>query len=818
MHLRFFTALLLMALAGCSGSGSSGDSAPSSPSSTNNSQLPPDAPKAENESWDDYIQRVDNQPLKGQDLLAIDLNQSLEDKSLAELRLLRNALYAQQGHIFMGADLRGYFSKHSWYDSLMYERWEREASGANVPMEFTQEEQTFIARVKAREAELLTQNYLTVNSREIVNANNIANSFQFGEFDEGFTNKLSLNGFVITPNTNIQLFHLYEQNDYQQVPNFVTTDLFLQLYHMYFSFLLRSLEEDIFYKRMAEFSEAQYKEALRDYQSSTDEKVKKAAAFSVVVYHVATGILGSSNEGLPNELQAVVDVEMQNINSAQDNTSEFLGYTTVMFPYSLFKPRGHYTRSEQLQNYFKAMMWLQKAEMCLNTDDGFENAIYMAQLMKKTKVGQEPAQKVFESVYRPIKYIIGEPDNISVYDILEQERLIDKELAAVNKARLKEILLGLGRNRISPKGDQMRSCRDKVNLFPQRYLFDNEVLQDLVDTKTKPNTTRAFPKGIDVFGVLGVAEAKDLLFETYKEDEVWPEYRERFEELERKSKDQNQQTVYAKWVECLVQMQAPKSDDVPFFMEQAAWRKKELNTALASWAELKHDAILYAEQPIGAECGGGGPPDPITVGYVEPNLPFWKSVNSLIRSTNVVLAANDLMVDEIKNKSERIQELGEFLLNMTQKELNGEKLTESEYRTIEVIGSTVEYITISLLPHWVDDWSMVKGPDREVSVVADIYTASAENNPNKGILHVGVGPVNDIHVVVEIDGLLYLTKGATFSYYEFVEPMGSRLTDEQWQERIKQEKLPPIPDWMKDIIHDNAAPKPDEKIFYSSGC
>ena len=31
---------------------------------------------------------------------------------------------------------------------------------------------------------------------------------------------------------------------------------------------------------------------------------------------------------------------------------------------------------------------------------------------------------------------------------------------------------------------------------------------------------------------------------------------------------------------------------------------KNLNTALASWAELKHDTILYGKQS-GAECGDG---------------------------------------------------------------------------------------------------------------------------------------------------------------------------------------------------------------------
>jgi len=813
MNGRFFMFMILLTLVACSETGNeSGQSAEQHPS-----QQDGNLPRSPDEKWDEYIKRVDNKPLLGYHLLHVDLSQSLEDKSLAELRLLRNTLFARQGYIFMKAELRGYFSKYTWYDSLMYERWEREDYGANVPIEFTDEERAFIAKVEAREAELLKRNFEEINGQKTVNASNLVNAFQFDELDAGFSEKLSQHGFVITPNTNIQLFHVYEQNDYQQVPNFVTTDLFLQLYHMYFSFLLRSLEEGVFYERMAKFSAAQYKQALLDYESSTDERLKEAAAFSVVFYHVAGDLLGSKGIDLPMELEALASQELRNINRAQDKTSAFLGYDPIEFPYSLFKPRGHYTRSEKLQNYFKAMMWLQKAEMCMDDEASFEKAIYMAQLMRRTRVGQETAQEVFKSVYHPIKYIIGEPDNIAVYDIVREEDMIRANLTEVNKAELRQALLSLGRNRIKPKGDQQLSCSNKLNLFPQRFIFDNEVLQDLVDTKS-PTSKRPYPKGIDVFGVLGVGEAEDLLFETYNEAESWPDFKKHFSDLRKKAESNDQQTVYAKWVDCLVQMQALKSDDIPFFMMQPAWRKKELNTALASWAELKHDAILYAEQPSGAECGGGGPPAPVTVGYVEPNLLFWERMNELIQATNQVLKEHNLYIDEVKNKSNRITELAEFLRDITKKELNGDEITDSEYQTIEIIGSTVEYITISLLPHWVDSWSMVQGPDREVSVVADVYTANSNNNPNKGILHVGVGPVNDLYVVVEIEGLLYLTRGATFSYYEFVEPLGSRLTDEQWQERIKQQKLPPIPEWMKDIIYDKAGPKPDEKIFYSSGC
>ena len=119
------------------------------------------------------------------------------------------------------------------------------------------------------------------------------------------------------------------------------------------------------------------------------------------------------------------------------------------------------------------------------------------------------------------------------------------------------------------------------------------------------------------------------------------------------------------------------------------------------------------------------------------------------------------------------------------------------------------------LQHWED----VKGPDRSVAVVADVYTRNVYECPKDGVLHVTTGKANDLYAIVNIGGYLYLAKGATFSYFEFTRPLGVRLTDEQWQEILEMKETPAYPVWMLDIMYqDPNKPKVDEKIFYSSGC
>ena len=257
----------------------------------------------------------------------------------------------------------------------------------------------------------------------------------------------------------------------------------------------------------------------------------------------------------------------------------------------------------------------------------------------------------------------------------------------------------------------------------------------------------------------------------------------------------------------------------PGFMQTPEWGYKNLNTALASWAELKHDAILYGEQPMAAECGGAGPPDPIVVGYVEPNLPFWRKMENILQATRLILQQNDCMTDDLKGKTDQLNDYVTFLIQVTEKELRGEKLTEPEYRTLEYMGSSIEYFTLSVVDPdlHLDDWSLVQGPDKSIAIVADIYTRNIRGCNKNGILHIATGNANNIYVVVEIEGNLYLTRGATFSYYEFVQPLGTRLTDEEWQKMLEEKKAPAVPEWMKSILIEKE-PHVNERVFYSSGC
>ena len=357
--------------------------------------------------------------------------------------------------------------------------------------------------------------------------------------------------------------------------------------------------------------------------------------------------------------------------------------------------------------------------------------------------------------------------------------------------------------------------------MPQRYQPDAEVLQEMVDYDSKP-TQRATPKGLDFFAAMIVPEAEKILM---NEKNQWKGFAPALQKMKQRMQQINwDQTIATKWMTTLRSLcDRDPQLNLPYFMLTSEWDRKDLNAMLASWAELKHDAILYAKQPMGAECGGGGPPEPIVRGYVEPNVGFWRKAISLLNDTERLLKEQDMLTDKISGATDRMKEEAEFLLAVSEKELAGKPLTDEEYGQIECIGATFENISLDLVrqpDQYLMGWDDVQGADKKVALVADVYTANADNNPEKSILFEAVGDADEIYMVVEIDGYLYLTRGAVLSYREFIQPIDMpRLTDEEWQEQLEKNPRKGVPEWMNTIIVPlEAEPEPNEEYHYSSGC
>jgi hypothetical protein len=758
--------------------------------------------------------------------------------SLADLRTLRNAPAARQGFPFKDAYLRGVYESTTWYDSLMWkfdektnfygiEQKENEswrdfyyrASQEKGLIKYSQEELDFMKRLQERVDELKKQNF-DVPEGLRVNMANLTNPTQMKDFDSLLCQRLAEDGFAIVPARHEQLFEIYEENDYREFPNFVTTDLYLQLYHLYFDCMLRELEETSLLPLMIKFTRDMH-ELLYNMErwSGSDETIEKIAHHNATYYNIAYKLF--TGEYISNPDKGDIDAEeVSKVMSAVDAPSNFMqDYKEIMFGYSLFRPRGHYTRSEKLQRYFRGMMWLQTANFGLNHKDEVLAAVMQAYALKYEI-------KEYEKLNKLITYLMGESDNLSLPQVMTEvektglqiEDLIhnDEAIAKIT-ATLEKV--GNKQTRIRPKFE--KTSHNKINVMPQRYQPDAEVLLNMVDYDNKP-TKRATPKGLDFFAAMGVSAAEQILMDEQTE---WKGYNDSLKAMKKRMSEINwNQTIATQWMNTLkVLNDKEQKDKLPYFMVNPEWSKKDLNAALASWAELKHDAILYAKQPMGAECGGGGPPEPVVKGYVEPNTGFWKKAIELLNNTEKLLKEQNMLTEKVSDATGRLREEAQFLLNISEKELAGKELTDEENDQLECIGATFENISLDLVrqpDQYLMGWSDVQGADKKVALVADVYTANADNNKNKSILFEAVGDADEIYVVVEIGGYLYLTRGAVLSYREFIQPIDQpRLTDEEWQKQLEENPRKGVPEWMKRIIVPlNKKPEMNEEFFYSSGC
>jgi hypothetical protein len=235
-------------------------------------------------------------------------------------------------------------------------------------------------------------------------------------------------------------------------------------------------------------------------------------------------------------------------------------------------------------------------------------------------------------------------------------------------------------------------------------------------------------------------------------------------------------------------------------MQTPAWTDKQINTALGSWTELRHDTILYAKQSVVAECGGegGGVEVAHPKGYVEPEvLTYWR-LRLLATQLRDGLKQRGLLKDEDLQRSfgDLIETL-QFLQNASVKELSNQGLTKEEYDAIEYYGDRLGRLNLFTTRGQNGD-EITSTADKDMAVVADVHTGPIGGEDHA--LEEGVGHANEIYVVYPLGGRLLLGRGAVFSYHEFTVKVDNRLTDELWQQQLGSPKPPASPKWTESFL------------------
>lgn len=631
---------------------------------------------------------------------------------------------------------------------------------------------------------------------------NIENLEIFGKFSKEQLDLLVKNNFVVNPTKQEQLFYIYEDNEYKDIPSFITTDSILQVYHIFYDYALRTLENDKLLGLVEEMTDKMLRNSIDIYNELENKEIKKIQLKNIAFFSI--GQLALEKElpnGVPEGARRIALEELEKIKAH----SGFLPSSLFPFEldYSQFTIRGHYTRSDDFARYFRTMMWYGQAPFPLYFADGERNidGTIQALLITSSLYGDKESYEKWENIYEPTNFFVGSSDDLGIYQYGELLSKVYGKTPDLNKLKDKKKL-----DELYKEGDKLPEPRiqgkytmvttpvgKQFRLMGQRYVMDADIIQDLVEPIIRP-----VPSGLDVMAVLGSERAKQI--QLNKEiNQFWEDYPKELERLNVKfgklPQKQWMGNMYQGWLWTLLGFTEPFGEGYPSFMTNEAWVDKDLNTALGSWSELKHDTILYGKQS-GAEMGGEGYKE--VLGYVEPNIEVYEKLLWLTKFSRKNLYARGLDIVGIDNKMEDFEKILQFLIDCSVKELRNEDLTSEEYYQIQIYGGMLERLTASFAGGYLRWFEITSETDKNMAVIADFHTIAPNQYSMGGYMEAGVGPGYEIYVVVPIRGKLYLTRGAVFSYHEFISD--ERLTDEKWQEMIKEDRKPDMPEWTNSFI------------------
>lgn len=619
---------------------------------------------------------------------------------------------------------------------------------------------------------------------------NIENINQFSGFTDEQKKMLSKNGFIVLPSRRTKLHHTYEENEYADIPSFVTADVVLHLYHQFYGKSLMYVESEFLSKELEALTDRMLNKSIALLEEIEDNKLKDLQKKNVAYFLVAKMLVsgdGNLNVTIDNDILDLAQGEYELIKNASGIGASVL-FEDEDLDYSQFTVRGHYTRSERLQSFFKAMMWYGFTPinlMNLQTEELYYEDTLKALLVTYTAFMDYEGTndvKSWNNIYAPTGLYVGQSDDINILDIKDLMISAFGEDVDVNSfsdpAYYDKIHNGVNNLR-EPKiiGKFISKPVNKSFKFMgQRYILDGYIMQELMEPRKRPA-----PNGLDVMGVLGSKRGEELLFKVYEPQKSWAEYEEIYNQLKSEVSSYNEElwksNLYNGWLWSIKKQLAEfdKNSGMPLFMTNDGWRSKSLNAALSSYAELKHDTVLYGKQPV-AEAGGA-----MAVydqHYVEPNIELYDTLLWLMSYTVENLKARNLLNDEILEGTENHIKLLELLKSASIKELNNEPLTDDEKLRLLYIGGNIEYIGNSYTSGSTSKEDLHNGGwsiEPSAMVVSDVATL-----PGEHYLSMGTGYFDEIYVVVPVEGKLYLTRGAVYSYYEFTS--NKRLTDEEWWE------------------------------------
>jgi len=598
-------------------------------------------------------------------------------------------------------------------------------------------------------------------------------------------------GFAVDPSWPNTLLHpIYSYTArYADGAVYVTTDAGYHEWHLVFSKALRDTEEQELLP-LAESLVADLVEAARAQRADLDGSPLATAADDVAQHLEATAALLSLDVGEIGA-RAAEEVALAELHTASA-TSPTLG---VEVDYTLFAPRGHYTRSADLTRYFRAMAQLGATPFPLESPDALRRAVLLSRLI----TGNPARLDTWQRVYETTSFLVGAADDYTPVELMAALAAASPE-AAGDPAVLTDdaVLAAVADNLRATRPVLIDAEKASVRTMGARFVLDSFLLDQLVH----PQVWQRFEASVlDVAAAFGSEWALERQREAGVPAE-YPEYEDQVAALRALVADRPLDdwggTVYDAWLYAILPMWQPHGAAFPDYMQTEAWAARAHQGGFGSYAELKHDTVLYSKEAF-AEGDAPLPPAPPRH-WVEPDPVPFERMAQAARLLQAGLVDRDLLPDDTGALLERLITMLERFGSIARDELTGLPISTADNDWLAAIGSEFEVLWLAAgegEPEGAGAGGFAADPESQAPVVTDIFS-----NPTDA-LQVATGGFDTIYVLVPNDeGTFQVAVGATYAFYEFWVPRGERLTDEEWRAMLSNGEAPARPEWLMEALSD----------------
>ncbi|MDI6804315.1 MAG: DUF3160 domain-containing protein [Bacteroidota bacterium] len=600
---------------------------------------------------------------------------------------------------------------------------------------------------------------------------------------------------------------------HKDLPIFVSTDAILHTLHMSFDNILIDVERQILIPKLGELLtklHTQIPQLAVRYATST---AMTQSLKDVDVYlTIPLKLLGQTVSPYYPDNNAVITQLLNLIYAEQPAYYPLFSSVSRKLDFSQFKVRGHYTNENypELAKYFKAMMWLGRTEIYLLAPKSLDQPPKPEDIRRQTidaVLILEAAQlanafPILEEIDSIIKFFVGESDNVTLPNVQQlttaanityANQLLDNATLQKFQDTLKTKSYAFQRilSQIlysDPLNPDSIVPASAFLLLGQRFIIDSYVTGQVVFDRINYNgirIPRMLPSTLDVLFALGNNASAQLLQSELEQYHYGTNLAALRYLVDSYGSDFWSVSLFNLWLNSLRKLNPPTNrEHLPPFMQTAAWWQEKMNTQLASWAQLRHDVLLYAKQSY-----TGGIICSYPYSYIEPFPTFYNALKTFAQIAkdkfSLINFPDVYTKTRILNYFTHMEGVVDTLRTIAQKELDNIPLSNSENKFLKQMLFTesicgIQYNGWYYKLYYTGD----EGFEKKDLIVADIHTAptDASGYPIGWVLHAGTGLINLGVFIAELSGVGQIAfVGPVMSYHEYLSTNFLRLSDEEWK-------------------------------------